>query len=106
MWFVSPPADPPVLTPQALTAQVNIDWELVALAIALLGLNLGGWCVIVRIKRWQTDEQPTLPTRLEDYRALMEKGILDAQEFDRIRERLEKSTPPPDSTAPSGPATT
>ena len=77
--------------------------ELVVLALGLIGLILGGLYVIGRFKRWQTGEQTTLPTRLEDFRALMDKGLLDAQEFERIRERLAKTNPPPDSTAPPNP---
>jgi len=89
MWNVGPPAVIATLTAQF---QFNLEWML--LAGALVGLILLGGFVIVRFKRWQAEqESPTLPTRIEDYRALMEQGLLDPREFERIRDQLEKGQP-------------
>jgi hypothetical protein len=96
---------PPVLIAH-LTAQFRLDLEWIILATVLVGLVLLGIIVIVRYKRWQAAEQtPAPPTRLEEYQALMEQGLLDPQEFERIRDSLQKNSEPPTSPpAESGPA--
>ena len=61
----------------------------IGLAI-VLGFVLGG-LVIAFFKHWQAEQQaPAVPTRVEDYRVLMEKGLLDSTEFERIRAHLGK----------------
>jgi hypothetical protein len=98
MWNVGPPAGAAVLT-----AQFQLDLEWMLLAGAFVGLVLLGAYVIVRFKRWQAAQQATtLPPRIEDYRALMEQGLLEPREFERIRDRFEKN-PPLDSPPPSSP---
>jgi hypothetical protein len=89
-----------------LTAQFQFDLEWLLLAIILVGLILLGAFVIVRFKRWQGAERsPPVPTRIEDYRALMEKGLLEAPEFERIRDQLEKkSASPPPAVPPASPS--
>jgi hypothetical protein len=91
---------PPVLV-APLTAQFRLDLEWILLVSVLVGLILLGIFVIVRYKRWQAAQQtPASPTRLEDFRALMEQGLLDPQEFERLREFLQKNpeTPVPPAT--------
>jgi hypothetical protein len=86
---------PPVLSAH-LTAQFRLDLEWIILATSLVGLILLGLFVIVRYKRWQEAEQtPDPPTRLEDFKALMEQGLLDPQEFERIREAMQKTPESP-----------
>jgi hypothetical protein len=96
MWNVGPPAGPVILMARALPAQLQLDLEGIVLAIILVGLILLGVIVIVRFKRWQTAQRsPTVPARIEDYRALMEQGLLDPREFERIRQTLEGPGPMP-----------
>jgi hypothetical protein len=86
-----------------LTAQFQFDPEWMLLAFVFVGLIFLGVFVIVRFKHWQAAQQPTTQaTRIEDYRALMEQGLLDAREFERIRDGLEKKATP-DSPRPSLP---
>jgi hypothetical protein len=90
MWNVGPPA-----VVAALTAQFRFDLEWMLLALVLVGLVALGIFVIVRFKRWMAEQQsPTLPTRVEDYRALLEQGLLDPAEFECIRQELENNHPP------------
>lgn len=78
-----------------LWAQVRLDFELVILTGLLVGLLVLGCAAIVYFKRWQADERQTpAAPRLEDYRALLEQGVLDAAEFERIREHMQKKDPP------------
>jgi hypothetical protein len=79
----------------ALTAQIQLNLEWMLLAGSFVGLVLLGLFVIACVKRWHRAQQaPTPPTRLEDFRALMEQGLLDPLEFERIRERFENRPPP------------
>jgi hypothetical protein len=78
-----------------LTATTQVGREVVLLVSVLAGLILVGVLVVMWFKRWQAAEQKSAPTmRVEDYRALMEQGLLDPQEFDRIRNYLENKVPP------------
>jgi hypothetical protein len=100
MWNVVPPAVLAVLT---IPFQVDLEWIL--LAIVLVGLVLLGALVIARFKHWQAAQQATtLAMRIEDYRALMEQGLLDPLEFERIREQLESKASPDTPSPPSPPA--
>jgi hypothetical protein len=100
MWNVGPPA---VIAALTLQIQFNLEWML--LAGALVGLILLGGLVIVRFKRWQAEQQaPPPPTRIEDYRALMEQGLLDPREFERIRDHLENKVRPDSPPAAPPPA--
>ena len=87
----------------ALTARFRLDLEWILLAGLLAGLLLLGALVIVRFKRWQAAQQETALPRVEDYQALMEQGLLDPLEFERIRERLNKKEAPDPPRPPSPP---
>lgn len=85
---------PPSALPP-LTAQVRLDFELVVLTGLLVGLLVLGIAAIVYFKRRQADERQTpAAPRLEDYRALLEQGVLEPPEFERIREHLQKKDTP------------
>jgi hypothetical protein len=101
MWNDGLPA-----VPATLTARIQIDLESVLLVMVLVGLVALGITVIARTKRGLAEEEPrTFAGNVEDYRVLMEQGILDAAEFERIRDRLEKKAPePPPSPAPADPS--
>lgn len=92
----------PVVLPAA-TAQFQFDFEWLLLALALMGVVLLGLYVVARFKRKLAQEQAAQPLRVEDYRALMEQGLLQPQEFERIREHLERRTPPPTPPQPADP---
>ena len=98
MWNVGPPG-----VFASLTAHFRFDLEWMLLAFVLVGLILLGIGVVIGFKRWQAGQQEsTLGTRIEDYRALLEKGLLDPQEFERLRDRLEKEARA-DSVPPTSP---
>ena len=98
MWNVGPPAFA-TMTAATLTAQLKFDLEWIILAVVLGGLVLLGGFVIVRYKRWHAEQQAAPPPMvIEDYRALMEQGVLDPREFERIREHLERNPPPPSTS--------
>jgi len=82
-----------------VTAEVRFNLELVLWALLLVGLIFLGFFIIWWFKRWQAAEQAPLPPMgIEDYRILMEQGLLEPREFERIRERMElkeKSASPP-----------
>jgi hypothetical protein len=92
------------LTARVLTAQMRLHLELAVLTLLLVGLLVLGITVIVAFKRWQAAQgQTPLAPRLEDYRALMEQGVLDPLEFERIRAHMEKKNPPGSTMPPSPP---
>jgi hypothetical protein len=71
-------------------AQLQLDFEWMLLGLGLVVLVAFGVFVIVRFRRWQADQQSSQPApHVEDYRVLMEQGLLDPSEFERIRDRLE-----------------
>jgi hypothetical protein len=73
---------------------MQFDLEGLLLAIVLVGLVLLGAFAVLWVKRWHAAHQaPSPPTRVEEYRALMEKGLLDPAEFERIRDQLAKREP-------------
>ena len=87
-----------------LTAQFRFDREWILLTGLLVGLLLIGALVIVRFKRWQAAQQQTTPApRIEDYHALMEQGLLDPLEFERIRDYMKKKDGPASPPNPSPP---
>jgi hypothetical protein len=94
MWIGPPPF-------ATLTARFQFDLDWILLGLGLLALILLGALVIVKFKRWQAEQKDTVASpRIEDYRVLMDDGVLDPVEFERIREHLEKKVNP-DSSPPS-----
>jgi hypothetical protein len=83
-----------------LFAQVRIDWELVILAVVLVGVIVGGIVLVKRAREWRQAEPPpvSLDDQLQTFQALVDKGELDAKEFERIKAYLEqKAAAPPES---------
>ena len=95
---------PPSAALPLMAALLRLDLELVFLTGLLVGVLVLGVAVIAWFKRWQEGQRqmPAAPT-LEDYRALVEQGILDSLEFERIRERLEKTDQPESPAPPANP---
>lgn len=74
-----------------LTAQFRLDLEWVILAGILLGLVFLGGFIVARYKRWLVEQKtPPASMAIDDYRALLDQGLLDPEEFERIRRRLEE----------------
>jgi len=86
-----------------------IDWELAALAVALIALVGLGTAAIVRVRRWwQQPSQDPVEQQLEIYQTMLDEGLLDPDEFRRIQDRLEgidpaPAPPPPDTSIKPGP---
>jgi len=85
-----------------------IDWELAALATALIALVGLGTAAIVRVRRWwQQPSQDPVEEQLETYRTMLDEGLIDPEEFRRIQGRLEgtdpPAPPPPDTSIKPGP---
>lgn len=86
-----------------MTAQFRFDVEWMLPTLLMVGAVGLGVIIIVWAKRWLTAQQATpAETTVEDYRVLLEQGLLDPQEFERIRDRLEARPAPPPS-APTVP---
>jgi hypothetical protein len=79
-------------------APFTLDWELVLLALALVGLLAAGLVLVVRVRRWRSLAE-VVPTRIEHYRALLEQGILAPEEFERIRDYLDRKSSDPGNSA-------
>ena len=85
-------------------------WDLWLAITVLIGLMVLGSFAITRIRRWRAelnedDNEPTEAFTLEHYQDLMDEGLLDPQEFERIKARMEmiKGDPNPrnDDATPS-----
>ena|ERR1019366_5083585 len=79
----------------------RLEWELALPVGAMLGVvALGAWA-IYRVKCWREElaqEEPLAPQELLDhYQQMVDDGLLDPQEFARIKARLEL----PRNAAPS-----
>jgi hypothetical protein len=81
-----------------LCAEIRLEFRLLGWTVVLALLIGGGILAILWARSWRhsmTDgcaEEPTL----EDYRKLLDAGILDPQEYERIRARLEPVAEPPE----------
>lgn len=74
-----------------LWANGVLDLELALLGAGLLVLLFIGFWFVIRVRRWQKEdetERVTPQQQIETYRALMEEGLLDPQEFEKLRQRL------------------
>jgi hypothetical protein len=85
--------------PATLFAQMRFDPELLILAILMVVLIVAGTVVVVRVRRWRTEElTPRSPEQqLRDYQAFVDRGELSPQEFEKIKAHMEqqRSQPPP-----------
>jgi hypothetical protein len=82
-----PGPDVPIL----LGAKGVLDWELVLIGAGLLVLIFVGFWFVLRIRRWQKEEEADRVTpqqQLDNYRAMMEEGLLEPGEFEKLRKRL------------------
>lgn len=91
----------PLCAPIGQVARPWFDAELAVLAVALTVLLAVGVTVVIRVRRWRQAraEPPTLAEQLESFQALVEKGELAPNEFERVKARLqqhvaEQQTPP------------
>jgi hypothetical protein len=83
-------------------------WELVVLAVLLAGMIVAGVWAIIRVRRWLThdDNLQSAEEDLSSYRQLLEQGLLDKEEFDRLQARLASKVVPPASPPPATPSST
>ncbi|MFO0969000.1 MAG: hypothetical protein U0793_25895 [Gemmataceae bacterium] len=84
---------------QALWAQ--LDWELILLGLALLVALFAGYWAVRRVRQWRQDDladRLTPEQQLDQYRELLDQGLLQPQEFERLKTRLQNA-PPPDTAA-------
>jgi hypothetical protein len=84
-----------------LWARQPVNLDLVWAALGLVAAMLAGVIIILWVQRWQkrSAEPPDPESELDNYRALFDRGLLSAEEFERIRTRLEGKPPqkmPPD----------
>lgn len=97
-------------SPSSLSGQRKLDWELVGLGgILLVLIALGGW-MVSRFRNWREEEKSeNLPReqQAEQYRRMLEEGLLEPEEFERLHRRLlgpwthpEALRSPPDAPPP------
>ena len=68
-----------------------LDWELVLLGGILLTLLLVSYQVVVLVRGRQRQDEAAVATpsqQLEQYRDLVEQGLLAPEEFDKLKARL------------------
>jgi len=90
--------NPPALALPGLFAEIGLEFRLLGWTLVLALLVGGGIVVILWTRNWwqrPAHEGPAEPT-LDDYRKLLDAGILDPQEFERIRAHLEPTAEPPE----------
>lgn len=75
----------------SLSGQRKLDWELVGLGGLLLVLiALGGW-MVGRFRNWREEDKEENLSReeqVEQYRRMLEQGLLEPEEFERLHRRL------------------
>jgi hypothetical protein len=100
MWSAPPNRVWGLLAHWGLFAQVRIDWELVILAVLLVGVIAGGMVLINRIRQWRIEELPpvSLDDQLRCFQTLVDQGELDPKEFERIKALLEQKPAAPPET--------
>lgn len=75
---------------RSLWAQ-GFDWELLLLGAVLLAVIFAGFWVVLRVRGWQKDQEAeriTPQQQLEHYRNLLEDGLLEPQEFEKLKTKL------------------
>lgn len=79
----------------AVTAQFAFDLEWLLLALVLVAMVIGGFVVVLKVKRWHAAGEPkSVDERLREYRELVNQGLLQPDEFERIRVRLQGPSQP------------
>jgi hypothetical protein len=90
--------------------EASSQWDVWLAAAALIAMVALGTWAIYRVKRWreETAEEAadTPETSLDHYQQLMEDGLLDPDEFTKIKERLENPMPIPTPPKPNQPPDT
>ncbi|MCI0684552.1 MAG: hypothetical protein L0Y71_20765 [Gemmataceae bacterium] len=89
--------------PAGLFAEWRFDAELAIYGSLLVILIVAGCVAVIRVRRWrhEDDEAPPVEDLLGNYQALVERGELAPEEFERIKTRLanQAATPAaPDTT--------
>jgi len=87
----------------------GMNLDLIWWTAALVGVVFIGVVVIVWVDRWRKRslaEFQAPADELGHYRALFDQGLLSAEEYERIRRRLEQrpQAKPPAASAPATPA--
>ncbi len=87
-------ARPPA--PVLFAAEFEWDSELIALTILLVSMVGLGVAATVWAKRWRkaAEEPENAEELVEHYEALIDEGLLDPAELERIRACLETQAPP------------
>ena len=74
----------------------------------LVGILALGFCVWALIKRWRqetfADSGLSVNDQLNHYEKMVANGLLDPQEFARIKDELAKRSSPPNPTSESTPS--
>ena len=74
-----------------LLARQPLNFDLVWATLGLVAAILAGITILLWVKRWRNRvaDQTDPETELANYRDLFENGLLSAEEWERIRARLE-----------------
>lgn len=107
--IVADTATRPVLALRALWAE-GFDLELALMGAGLLVLIFAGFWVVMRVRDYQKEEQAdrlSPQQLLEQYRDMLDQGLLEPQEFEKLQKQLgvraslpPKAAEPPDKPAP------
>lgn len=86
MWFAGH-----AVSSTFLIGQRKLDWELVGLGGLLLALLAAGAWTVTWVRNWRKDDDQSTVSpegQVEQYRLMLEEGLLEPEEFDRLRRRL------------------
>lgn len=90
----------PLFVPAGLLDQLPFDAGWIAPTILLIVLLVAGCIAVARVRRWRQEDPALSPEeQIASYEALVERGDMDRQEFERIKAQLEQKAaqPPPDA---------
>lgn len=103
----------PLILAGWIVADLTVTIEVVATVLLTAGAIGLGVAVFVWARNWrrQQGEEPTIEAQIESYRHMLEQGLIDDDEYDRIVAQLQSppgtappGTAPPASPPPSEPA--
>jgi hypothetical protein len=89
-----------------IVADLTASIEVVATAALLVGAVGLGVAAFVWVRNWRRGlaEEPTIEEQIESYRHMLDEGLIDDQEYDRIVAQLhEQPLEQPGPEPPSGP---